>query len=228
MIDTVHSRRQPIEAASNGAMLVEQARARFRIEHRTRQGFEPLGKGGFVEVVNQIASVRVTREGSRELVACRGGAREDGDRSLRSAQRKLIHAGTQGRGVGLLNGERAEAADGTARITGEVSTGASGSIRKNLVDDLNQSYAGLLAILRWHYNIYIMMLKLRAVGTSTGVIFPKDLLTQLNLKEGDELFVVPTREGLLLSPYDAEVAEEVRQGQEFMRKYRNTFHELAK
>jgi putative addiction module antidote len=73
-----------------------------------------------------------------------------------------------------------------------------------------------------------MTLKLRAVGTSTGVIFPKDLLTQLGVKEGDEIFAIPTRDGLLLSPYDAEVAEEIRLGQEFMRKYRNTFHELAK
>lgn len=73
-----------------------------------------------------------------------------------------------------------------------------------------------------------MTLKLRAVGTSTGVILPKDLLSQLGLKEGDEVFAVPTREGLLLSPYDAEVAEEVRLGQEFMKRYRNTFHELAK
>ena len=73
-----------------------------------------------------------------------------------------------------------------------------------------------------------MTLKLRAVGTSTGVIFPKDLLAQLGVKEGDEIFAIPTRDGLLLSPYNAEVAEEVRLGQEFMRKYRNTFHELAK
>jgi putative addiction module antidote len=73
-----------------------------------------------------------------------------------------------------------------------------------------------------------MTLKLRAVGTSTGVILPKDLLAQLGLKEGDELFAVPTRDGLLLSPYDAEVAEEVRLGRAFMKRYRNTFRELAK
>ena len=73
-----------------------------------------------------------------------------------------------------------------------------------------------------------MTLKLRAVGTSTGVIFPKDLLAQLGLKEGDEIFATPTRDGLLLSPYDAEAAEDVRLGQEFMKRYRNTFHELAK
>ena len=74
----------------------------------------------------------------------------------------------------------------------------------------------------------MIALKLRAVGTSTGVILPKELLAQMGLKEGDELFAVPTREGLILSPYDAEVAEEVRLGREFMDRYRNTFHELAK
>jgi putative addiction module antidote len=73
-----------------------------------------------------------------------------------------------------------------------------------------------------------MTLKLRAVGTSTGIILPKELLAQLGLKEGDEVFATPTRDGLVLSPYDAEVAEEVKLGREFMDRYRNTFHELAK
>ena len=50
------------------------------------------------------------------------------------------------------------------------------------------------------YDEHTMTLKLRAFGTRTGVIFPKDLLAQLGVKEGDELFAIPTRDGLLLSP----------------------------
>lgn len=79
-----------------------------------------------------------------------------------------------------------------------------------------------------HYNKNIMTLKLRSVGTSTGLILPKDLLAQLNLSEGDEVIATPTRDGLMLSKYDAEVAEEVELGRAMMKRYKNTFRELAK
>jgi putative addiction module antidote len=73
-----------------------------------------------------------------------------------------------------------------------------------------------------------MRLKLRAVGTSTGIILPKETLRRLNVKEGDSLFAVETPDGYLLSPYDPEVEEQVRVGREFMAKYRDTFRALAK
>jgi len=73
-----------------------------------------------------------------------------------------------------------------------------------------------------------MRLKLRAVGTSTGIILPKETLRRLNVKEGDSLFAVETPDGYLLTPYDPEVEEQVRVGREFMAKYRDTFRALAK
>ena len=73
-----------------------------------------------------------------------------------------------------------------------------------------------------------MRLKLRAVGTSTGIILPKETLRRLNVKEGDSLFAVETPDGYLLTPYDPEVEEQVRVGREFMANYRDTFRALAK
>jgi len=73
-----------------------------------------------------------------------------------------------------------------------------------------------------------MKLKLRAIGTSTGIVLPKETLTRLKLKRGDSLFAVETPEGYLLTPYDAKVEEQVKLGLEFMAKYRNTFRALAK
>jgi putative addiction module antidote len=73
-----------------------------------------------------------------------------------------------------------------------------------------------------------MTLKLRAVGTNTGVILPPELLAQLGLKEGDEVLAEPTRDGLILSRYDPEVQRQLQMGEEFMEEYRDTFHELAK
>ena len=73
-----------------------------------------------------------------------------------------------------------------------------------------------------------MTLKLRAVGTSTGLILPKEVLSQLGWKEGEELVATPTRDGLVLSHFDPEVARQVKLGEEFMAEYRETFRELAK
>jgi len=73
-----------------------------------------------------------------------------------------------------------------------------------------------------------MKIKLRAVGTSTGIVLPKETLLRMNLKQGDTLFAVETPDGYLLTPYDPEVEEQVRVGREFMAKYRDAFRALAK
>jgi len=73
-----------------------------------------------------------------------------------------------------------------------------------------------------------MRLKLRAIGTSTGTVFPKEMLQRLKVKRGDELFAVETPEGYLVTPYDPAVDEQVKLGLEFMAKYRDTFRALAK
>jgi putative addiction module antidote len=73
-----------------------------------------------------------------------------------------------------------------------------------------------------------MKLKLRAVGTSTGVVLPKEFLQRLRVKKDDVLFAVETPAGYLLTPFDPEVEEQVKLGREFMNEYRDAFRELAK
>jgi putative addiction module antidote len=73
-----------------------------------------------------------------------------------------------------------------------------------------------------------MKLKLRAVGTSTGILLPKEMLVRLKLKKNDYIFAVETPDGYLLTPYDPEVERQVTKGREFMSKYRETFRALAK
>ena len=72
------------------------------------------------------------------------------------------------------------------------------------------------------------ILKLTQVGTSTGVVIPKEMLNRLKVGRGDTLFAIETPSGYLLTPYDPDVEEELRLGREFMRKYRETFKALAK
>ena len=71
-------------------------------------------------------------------------------------------------------------------------------------------------------------LKLTQSGNSLGVILPKEVLARLKLEKGDTVFITETPEGLCVTPFNPEVAEQVEAGRAFMREYRDTFHELAK
>jgi putative addiction module antidote len=73
-----------------------------------------------------------------------------------------------------------------------------------------------------------MKLKLRAVGTSTGLVLPKEILHRLKVRKDDSLFAIETPVGYLLTPYDPEVEEQVELGLKFMKEYRDTFRALAK
>jgi len=71
-------------------------------------------------------------------------------------------------------------------------------------------------------------LKLTAIGTSTGLVLPKELLTRLRVAKGDTLFAVETPNGLLLSPLNPDVAAQVELGRKVMKQYRETMTKLAK
>jgi antitoxin component of MazEF toxin-antitoxin module len=73
-----------------------------------------------------------------------------------------------------------------------------------------------------------MKLKLRALGTSTALVLPKKLLQRLHVKKNDFLFAVEVPGGYFLTPYDPEVAEQVKLGLEFMKEYKNSLHALGK
>ena len=71
-------------------------------------------------------------------------------------------------------------------------------------------------------------LKLTQIGNSVGVILPKEILARLKVEKGDTLFVTDAANGLVLTPYDPSLDEQLALGREFMREYRDTFHQLAK
>lgn len=71
-------------------------------------------------------------------------------------------------------------------------------------------------------------LKLTAVGTSTGVVIPKEMLSRMKVARGDRMHVVETPEGYLLTPFDPAVAAQVEIGRSFMKQYRDAFKILAK
>lgn len=74
----------------------------------------------------------------------------------------------------------------------------------------------------------IEALTIRAIGNSSGVVLPKELLELLNVKQGDKLFVTRTPDGVVLKPYDEDFAEQMELAREIMREDRNILRELAK
>lgn len=70
-------------------------------------------------------------------------------------------------------------------------------------------------------------LTLRAVGTSVGVIIPKEVLQKMNLEKGDKVFLVETANGIELTPYDPEFAATMEAHKRTKKKYRNALRELS-
>jgi putative addiction module antidote len=72
-------------------------------------------------------------------------------------------------------------------------------------------------------------LKLTAIGTSTGVIIPKEMLARMNVSKGDALYAVEAPDGeYRLTPYNPSFVQKMEKAEEIMRRYRNTLHALAK
>jgi putative addiction module antidote len=74
----------------------------------------------------------------------------------------------------------------------------------------------------------VTKLKIRAIGSSSGVILPKDLLDRLNLGEGDELFAIEVGGQLRLSPYDPNFEKVMDAARDIIKRYRNDLRAMAK
>jgi putative addiction module antidote len=68
---------------------------------------------------------------------------------------------------------------------------------------------------------------LRQMGGSVGATLPKDIADRLHVGPGDEVFIVETDQGVLLTPYDPTFEKAMVAYQRGARKYRNTLRRLA-
>lgn len=73
----------------------------------------------------------------------------------------------------------------------------------------------------------ISSLKITTIGNSTGVILPKEILSKLRVSKGDTLFVIETANGIELTPYDPEVADQLSVAMRVMREDRDALRKLA-
>ena len=73
----------------------------------------------------------------------------------------------------------------------------------------------------------VTTLKLMTVGSSTGVVLPKEVLERLRVTKGDVLHVIETPHGIELTPYDPEFSKQITVAEQVMRSDRNVLKKLA-
>lgn len=69
--------------------------------------------------------------------------------------------------------------------------------------------------------------KLTAIGNSTGLILPKEILQKMRVDRGDVLAVIETPDGIQLTPYDPESARQMDVAEQVMREDRDVLRKLS-
>ena len=69
--------------------------------------------------------------------------------------------------------------------------------------------------------------KLRKLGGSVATIIPKPMLDRLHLEAGDDIFLVETEDGLMLTPFDPDFADAMQAYERGAKQYRNALRKLA-
>ena len=70
-------------------------------------------------------------------------------------------------------------------------------------------------------------LKITTVGNSAGIVLPREILERLRVQKGDTLYALETPNGIELTPYDSEFAEEMAVAEKVMRDNRDLLRKLA-
>jgi putative addiction module antidote len=74
----------------------------------------------------------------------------------------------------------------------------------------------------------MLKLKVTTVGSSVGVVLPKDALARLKVEKGDSLYLTEAPEGFKLTPYDPDFERQMKHGTKAMREWRDVLRALAK
>jgi antitoxin MazE len=69
---------------------------------------------------------------------------------------------------------------------------------------------------------------IRRVGNSLGVTLPKTVVENYKLSEGDELYLIETEHGIMMTPFNPEFAEWAQSYEKANKRYRNTLKALAR
>lgn len=70
-------------------------------------------------------------------------------------------------------------------------------------------------------------LKITTVGNSAGIVLPREILERLRVEKGDTLYALETPNGIELTPYDPQFAEQMEIAKSVMRDNRDLLRKLA-
>lgn len=73
-----------------------------------------------------------------------------------------------------------------------------------------------------------MKARITQIGNSTGIILPKEVVDQLKVQKGDEVFLTKTQTGFAVTLYDPEIEDQSAMAEKGMIKYKNALQALAK
>jgi len=68
----------------------------------------------------------------------------------------------------------------------------------------------------------------RKVGNSLGITLPKTVIENYHLNEGDELHLIQTEDGIVLTPFSPKFADWAKAYERTNKKFRNALHKLSK
>ncbi len=75
----------------------------------------------------------------------------------------------------------------------------------------------------------MLTLKVTKIGSSSGLILPKEALARLGVKQGDVIHLTQAPDGgFRLTPYDPSYEHKLKVGEEVMHRYRDGLRALAK
>ena len=69
--------------------------------------------------------------------------------------------------------------------------------------------------------------KITTIGSSVGIVLPKEILGLLHVEKGDTLYISETPGGVRLSPYDSTFAQKLDVFEQVMRENRDVLKKLA-
>jgi len=74
----------------------------------------------------------------------------------------------------------------------------------------------------------MLKLRLTTIGTSVGVILPKEALARLRVGKGDSIFLTEEKDGFRVTPFDPLFEKTMESARKVMKRRRNALRELAK
>ncbi|MEQ9301340.1 MAG: AbrB/MazE/SpoVT family DNA-binding domain-containing protein [Cyclobacteriaceae bacterium] len=69
--------------------------------------------------------------------------------------------------------------------------------------------------------------KVTTIGSSSGIILPKEILSKLKVAKGDTVTFIETPNGVEITAFDPDFEEEMTHARKVMGDYRNALKKLA-